>query len=57
MNYSLMIISLMYVVTQRNMKCRIYEDDYETTVYDFNNNIRRKENATDVETFYSHIDE
>jgi hypothetical protein len=53
----MMIISLMYVVTQRNMKCRIYEDDYETTVYDFSNNIRRREESTKVETFYSHIDE
>ncbi len=32
----------MYVVNNKNLKCRIYEDDYETSVYDLNNNIRRK---------------
>lgn len=39
------------------MKCRIYEDDYETTVYDFNNNIRRREELTKVTIHYSHVDE
>jgi len=39
------------------MKCRIYEDDYETTVYDFNNNIRRREEFSDIEIIYAHIDE
>jgi hypothetical protein len=35
----------------------MYEDGYETTVYDFNNNVRRREDLTDVEIFYAHIDE
>lgn len=39
------------------MKCRIYEDDYETTVYDFIRNIRRKEETTKVLIYYSHVDE
>lgn len=29
-------------MNKQGFKCRIYEDDYETTVFDFNNNIRRK---------------
>jgi len=36
----------MYVVSNKNLKCRIYEDDYETSVYDLNNNLRRRELMT-----------
>lgn len=28
----------------------MYEDDYETSLYDFNNNIRRKNKLTNIET-------
>ncbi len=45
----------MYVVNNKNLKCRIYEDDYETSVYDFNNNIRRKIIVTNYEN-YSEIE-
>ena len=45
----------MYVIKKKNLKCRIYEDDYETSVYDFNNNIRRKIIVTNYEN-YSEIE-
>jgi len=32
----------MYILNNKNVKCRIYEDDFETTVHDLNNNIRRR---------------
>lgn len=56
MVYVLMILSLMYIMKNKNIKCRIYEDDYETSVYDLNNNIRRKILLTKVENVYSHIE-
>ena len=38
----------MYVVTNKNLKCRIYEDDYETSVHDLNSNIRRRILMTNI---------
>lgn len=45
----------MYVVNNKNLKCRIYEDDYETSIYDLNNNIRRKIILTNGNNFYSYV--
>lgn len=45
----------MYVVNNKNLKCRIYEDDYETSVYDLNNNIRRKIILTNGKNIYYDI--
>lgn len=50
-----MLLSLMYVVNKVNLKCRIYEDDYETSVYDFNNNIRRRIIITNNNNFYYYV--
>ncbi len=53
----LIVFSVMYTLQNKNIKCRIYEDDYETSVYDFTNNIRRKDLLTNITNYYSHIDE
>lgn len=38
----MVIISMIWVVNKKDIKVRIYEDDEETTVVDFNNAINRK---------------
>lgn len=42
----------MYTITNKNIKCRIYEDDYETSVYDLNNNIRRRISMTKINNHF-----
>lgn len=44
-----MIISLFYVVNKKEMKVRMYDDDDETSVVDFNNAINRKKYKTIIE--------
>ena len=39
------------VLNKRDIKCRIYENDVETWVPDFNSNIQRKENNTIIIKF------
>ena len=42
-----MIVMSIFTVTQKkDIKCRIYEDDYETWVPDFNHNLNRKYRAS-----------
>ncbi len=43
------------ITHKQGFKCRIYEDDYETSVYDFNNNIRRKVQITNKLTIVNLI--
>lgn len=45
------IISMFMVLHKGDIKCRIYEDDVETWVPDFNSNIQRKEKSTIVINF------
>lgn len=53
---TLIVVSVMFALKTK-MKCRIYEDDYETSVYDFNNNIRRRSMLTNITNYYLHVDE
>lgn len=45
---TLVVLSIFTILNKQGFKCRIYEDDYETSVYDFNNNIRRKIHLTNI---------
>jgi len=47
----LIVISMFVVLHKGDIKCRIYEDDFETSVPDFNVNIQRKETNTIVINF------
>ena len=44
----LVVISIFTVINKKDIKCRIYENEYETWVPDLNGNIQRKENKTIV---------
>jgi hypothetical protein len=46
--YVLVILSLNYVIQKKEMKVRMYDDDYETSVVDFNNAIDRKRKNTAI---------
>ena len=46
----LVVISI-FTVLNKNIKCRIYENEYETWVPDLNGNIQRKETKTIVINF------
>jgi len=46
----LIVISI-FTVLNKNIKCRIYENEYETWVPDLNGNIQRKETKTIVINF------
>ena len=37
-----MIISLFFTISKREIKCRFYEDEDETSIVDLNNAINRK---------------
>ncbi len=47
---------MIVVLHKNNIKCRIYENDIETWVPDFNSNIQRKETITKITNFYSKIE-
>jgi hypothetical protein len=36
------IVSLFFTISKREIKCRFYEDDDETSIIDLNNAINRK---------------
>lgn len=38
----IIVMSTFTVVQKKDVKCRIYEDDYETSIPDFTNNTGRK---------------
>ena len=44
----LVVISIVTVLNKKDIKCRIYENNYETCVPDLNGNIQRKETKTNV---------
>ncbi len=43
---------MFYSINKREMKCRLYEDDIEVSVIDFNNAINRKRNLSILEMEY-----
>jgi hypothetical protein len=46
-----MFMSMFYVISNLKIKCRIYEDDIDTCVVDYNNAVeRRKRNKCKIKT-------
>jgi hypothetical protein len=48
----LVTMSIFTVTKKGNFKCRIYEDNYETSVPDIITNINRKSRYTNIINFY-----